>query len=445
MGFFDFFKIDEEPIEKEEVRGSGITNIMSVINGTAQMDIHEVEKIPTVLACSNIITNTIASLPIYVYKENKEGHVERIYNDYREFLLNSEPNGTINAFNMKKQLVKDYIFYGASYLKVDWEDNKITELWNFEADKVQVMKYQKGYKTSTRIKYINNCDLEFDSDEVAVILKDSHDGIKARGLLHTGIDTFSIALHEMKYTNRVYSKGALPLGVLKSSNRLSHDVLERLRNAWSKLYGQGSETAASTVILEEGLEFQAISLDPDKLKLIDSKNHTSSDICKLFNVPESVINSSANKYGSLEQNNLQFLQYCLTPILSSIETALNKAMLLESEKRDGYFFAFDTSEIQKGTEKERYEALKVGLDAGIISINEARSKVNFKPIEDDVLKWSLGSVLYYLDEEDKDKRIFIPNTATSSATNKLEGEKLDNGKDTNSDKQSNETSTETGE
>lgn len=445
MGFFDFFKIDEEPIEKEEVRGSGITNIMSVINGTAQMDIHEVEKIPTVLACSNIITNTIASLPIYVYKENKEGHVERIYNDYREFLLNSEPNGTINAFNMKKQLVKDYIFYGASYLKVDWEDNKITELWNFEADKVQVMKYQKGYKTSTRIKYINNCNLEFDSDEVAVILKDSHDGIKARGLLHTGIDTFSIALHEMKYTNKVYSKGALPLGVLKSSNRLSHDVLERLRNAWSKLYGQGSETAASTVILEEGLEFQAISLDPDKLKLIDSKNHTSSDICKLFNVPESVINSSANKYGSLEQNNLQFLQYCLTPILSSIETALNKAMLLESEKRDGYFFAFDTSEIQKGTEKERYEALKVGLDAGIISINEARSKVNFKPIEDDVLKWSLGSVLYYLDEEDKDKRIFIPNTATSSTTNKLEGEKLDNGKDTNSDKQSNETSTETGE
>ena len=445
MGFFDFFKIDEEPIEKEEVRGSGITNIMSVINGTAQMDIHEVEKIPTVLACSNIITNTIASLPIYVYKENKEGHVERIYNDYREFLLNNEPNGTINAFNMKKQLVKDYIFYGASYLKVDWEDNKITELWNFEADKVQVMKYQKGYKTSTRIKYINNCNLEFDSDEVAVILKDSHDGIKARGLLHTGIDTFSIALHEMKYTNKVYSKGALPLGVLKSSNRLSHDVLERLRNAWSKLYGQGSETAASTVILEEGLEFQAISLDPDKLKLIDSKNHTSSDICKLFNVPESVINSSANKYGSLEQNNLQFLQYCLTPILSSVETALNKAMLLESEKRDGYFFAFDTSEIQKGTEKERYEALKVGLDAGIISINEARSKVNFKPIEDDVLKWSLGSVLYYLDEEDKDKRIFIPNTATSSTTNKLEGEKLDNGKDTNSDKQSNETSTETGE
>lgn len=445
MGFFDFFKIDEEPIEKEEVRGSGITNIMSVINGTAQMDIYEVEKIPTVLACSNIITNTIASLPIYVYKENKEGHVERIYNDYREFLLNNEPNGTINAFNMKKQLVKDYIFYGASYLKVDWEDNKITELWNFEADKVQVMKYQKGYKTSTRIKYINNCNLEFDSDEVAVILKDSHDGIKARGLLHTGIDTFSIALHEMKYTNKVYSKGALPLGVLKSSNRLSHDVLERLRNAWSKLYGQGSETAASTVILEEGLEFQAISLDPDKLKLIDSKNHTSSDICKLFNVPESVINSSVNKYGSLEQNNLQFLQYCLTPILSSIETALNKAMLLESEKRAGYFFAFDTSEIQKGTEKERYEALKVGLDAGIISINEARSKVNFKPIEDDVLKWSLGSVLYYLDEEDKDKRIFIPNTATSSTTNKLEGEKLDNGKDTNSDKQSNETSTETGE
>lgn len=437
MGFLDLFKVDE-PIKDEPEQRSGITNILSVLNGASEMDIHLVEKIPAVQSCTNIITNTIASLPVYLYKENKEGHIERVYGDYREFLLNNEPNLTINAFNMKKQLTKDYLFYGAAYVKVDWEDNKITELWNLEADKVQLLKYQKGYKASTRIKYLNGCDIEFDSDEVAQVLKDSHDGVKARGLLHTGIDTFNIALHEMRYTDRVYSKGALPLGVLKSNNRLSPDALNRLKSAWSKLYSQGSQTAASTVILEEGLDFQAISLDPDKLKLVDSKNHTTSEICRLFNVPESIINSSANKYGSLEQNNLQFLQYCLTPILNSIETAFNKAMLLESEKRDGYFFSFDTSEIQKGTEKERYEALKVGLEAGIVSVNEARSKVNLRPIEDDVLKWSLGSVLYYIDEEDEDKRLFIPNLALSKGDSK-------DGKSDNSDKQDDTTSTETSE
>lgn len=409
MGFLDIFKTPEP--EQEELRASGITNIMSVINGATQMDINVVEKIPAVQACSNIITNTVASLPLYLYRENELGHIERVYGDYREFLVNSEPNSTINAFNLKKQIVKDYLFYGAGYIKVDWENNKVNELWNLDADKVQLLKYQNGYKASSRIKYLNGCDLEFDADEVAMILRDSSDGIKARGLLHTGVETFSIALHEMRYTDRVYSKGALPLGILKSSNRLSADVLERLRNSWSKLYAQGSNTAASTVILEEGLDFQAISLDPDKLKLIDSKNHTASEICRLFNVPESIINSAANKYGSLEQNNLQFLQYCLSPILNSIETAFNKSILLESEKKENYFFAFDTSEIQKGTEKERYEALKVGLEAGIVSVNEARSKVNLKPIEDDILKWSLGSVLYYMDEKDPDKRLFIPNLA----------------------------------
>ena len=440
MGFLDLF-LKEEKEEVIEER-SGITNIMSIINGAAPMDIELVERIPAAQACANIITNTIASLPIYLYREDKDCNVERIHGDNREFLLNNEPNETQNAFNMKKQLAKDYIYYGASYLKIDWEGTTVSELWNLEADKVQVLKYQNGYKTSSRIKYLNNCELEFDSDEVAQILKDSHDGVNTKGLLHTGQETFKLALNELEYTNKVYTNGSLPLGILKSSNKLSPDALSRLKAAWQSLY-TGVNNSNKTVILEEGLDYQALSLDPDKLKLTESKKHTTSEICRLYGIPESIINSSSNKYGSLEMNNLQFIQYCLAPILKSIETALDKSMLLESEKKDGYFFSFDTSEIQKGTEEERLKALQIGLNSGIVSVNEARAKMNLKPIEDDVLKWSLGSVLYYLDEPNENERIFIPNLALSKGdaksinnidTNSKKKEVIDNGTNDSSDK-----------
>lgn len=53
--------------------------------------------------------------------------------------------------------------------------------------------------------------------------------------------------------------------------------------------------------------------------------------------------------------------------------------------------------------------------------------MNYKPVPDDVLKWSLGSVLYYLNEDDKNARIFIPNMATSvDKEGKIENGKVNN-------------------
>ena len=175
---------------------------------------------------------------------------------------------------------------------------------------------------------------------------------------------------------------------------MTADVIARLRDSWSKLYS-GSENAGKTVILEEGLEYKPVSLNPRDLLLNENKKDNLSDICRLFNIPESLVNPNANKYGSLEQNNIFFLQYCLSPIISTIENGLNKSLFLEEEKDQGLFWAFDTSEVLRMTEKERYDALKVGLDAGVITMNEARYKLNLKGIRDDVMKWSLGDILYY--------------------------------------------------
>lgn len=283
MGFFDIFRPVEEEKEDFEQR-SGISSIASILNGSSGMTIEQVEKIPAVQACSNLITNTIASLPVYLYREDEKGNITRVRGNYREFLLNNEPNLTVNAFNMKKQLAKYFIFLGCSYLKVDWENNEIKKLWNLKSDKVQTIKYQDGYKTSLRIKYLHNCNLEFDADEVVQILNDSYDGATTKELLHTGIDTFAVALNEVECTKYVYSKSALPMGVLKSANRLSSDALNKLKTTWQNLYS-GIKNSGKVVILEEGLSYEPISLAPYKLKLSESKKHTTAEICRLFNVP----------------------------------------------------------------------------------------------------------------------------------------------------------------
>ena len=394
MGLFDFLREDNSNTANLEERmySTGITSFYGVT--TAHED--DIVRIPTVQAILEIIAGTIAQLPVYLYKDNGDGSIERV-EDHREYLLNNEPNSMQTAYNFKKNIVKDYLLHGGSYSYIESVRNEVTGLYNLESKNLTVKLYKKrGYRVEDADIILNGeCGQEiFKPHELMICLKESEDGLTSKGALYYGKSIFKVVNEELNYTENIYKNGTLPLGVLQAKGRLTRDAVERLRESWSRLYS-GASNAGKTVILEEGLEYKAVSLNPRDLLLNENKKDNISDICRLFNIPESLVNPNANKYGSLEQNNIFFLQYTLSPIICAIEDGLNKSLLLEEEKEKGMFFAFDTSEVLRTTEKERYESLKVGLDTGIITLNEARYKLNLKGIKDDIMKWSLGSVLYY--------------------------------------------------
>ena len=59
---------------------------------------------------------------------------------------------------------------------------------------------------------------------------------------------------------------------------------------------------------------------------------------------------------------------------------MDKALLLEAEKEKGLFFRFDTSELVRATEKERVDAVVAGVNGGIFTLNEGRSKFDLPPL-----------------------------------------------------------------
>lgn len=188
----------------------------------------------------------------------------------------------------------------------------------------------------------------------------------------------------MEYTNSLYENGALPLGILKTSGRMNEDQITKLRTAWKKLYS-GVRNAAKTVVLQEGIDYQPLSMNPNDIQMNETNKQTVQEICKLFNVPESLVNSTVGKqYVSIEQNNLHFLKTTLAPIISALETSINKSLLLESEKDAGYFFRFDTSELLRTTEKDRVETVVSAINGGVYSRNEGRNKLDLPSVDNDV-------------------------------------------------------------
>ncbi|MGG1481931.1 phage portal protein [Bacillus smithii] len=340
-------------------------------------------SIPAVKSCVELITSSIAQLPIYLYEENSNGEVNKI-NDSRVDLLNDKSNQFETGYKTKKMIVKDLLFYGKAYLYK--ANNKLHYL---PADKIREEKYTNDGITIGKIDFVYSSPVKtvtLSSDEL-IIFDAGNDGI-----LVDGSDVLEQALNELEYSKNILKNGALPIGILKASSRLTQSAIDRLRSAWENLY-VGTSKAGKTIILEEGLEYEPISMNPNDLQLNETSKTTLSSICRLFNLPEAMINSNANKYSSLEMQNIQFLQYTVAPIINVIESSLNDELLNDFEKRSGFYFRFDTSEILRTTEKEKVDVVTTLVDKGLISFNEARSKLDMPKVENDYFKLNLGSAL----------------------------------------------------
>lgn len=232
------------------------------------------------------------------------------------------------------------------------------------------------------VNELNRQQTKFKPHELMITLQDTNDGLTSHGVIKHGQDIFKQALSESVYTHNLYENGALPLGLLKTDARLNKKQASSLREAWQKLYG-GVKNAAKTVVLQEGMKYEALSMNPSEIQMSETRKATNSEICKLFGVPESMVNATIGKqYVSLEQNQLYLLKNTLSPIIVAMESSMDKALLLESEKDKGYFFRFDTSELIRSTEKELVDTVVTAVQGGIFTINEGRAKFNLPSIDE---------------------------------------------------------------
>lgn len=413
MGILDFFKKRDEVGLEQEVN-YGRMAIDSFFGSSSSVTEEEAMQIPAIAASIDLISGAIAQMDFYLVKKDKEsGESIRKVNDPRLVLLNREPNDEMDAYTYKKAMVRDFIFHGTSNSVIERTLNDVTALYLLPTEKLSVQLFlENGYKRYSETTLQNSKgNFKFLNHQLLTVLRNSKDGFIGQGILAQNEKTLRMAIDESKYSSSILKNGSLPLAILKSDKKLSAPAFANLKSSWSDLY-QGVDKAGKTVILEEGLDYKPISMNPNDMQLTESKRTTLSEIARILNMPESMINSSASKYGSNERDNIAFLQYCISPIVKSIEGAVNKSLLLEKEKEDGYEFKIDSSKLLRMTRKERAEAISQEFNGGLISFWEARGELDrADKTREDYFKMTLGTVMYKYEDDE----LVIPNTMQSGA------------------------------
>lgn len=368
-----------------------------IVNGEITKE--QALNIPAVSACVELISSTVASLPVLLYQE-REGKVMPI-NDNRVNLLNDDTGDTLDGYQFKKAWVTDYLLNGTGFAYINRKRNNVTSLHYVDYGQVSIhMNSDPIFKNYDILVYGRNYrDFEF-----LKITRKTKDGVTGKGILSENNKILSVVYNSLIFEELLVKTGGNKKGFLKSQARLSEDAIKALKEAWNNLYRNNSE---NVVVLNNGVEFQEASNTSVEMQLNENKKTNSSEIYKMFLVPPSVLDGTAN---DTVYNN--WIKICILPILSAIQTALNKDLLLPSEK-GSFYFAFDTKDLLKGDIEKRFKAYEIASKNGFMQIDEIRYLEDLEPLGLDFIKLGLQDVLY----DPITKSIYTPNTNKTADMN----------------------------
>lgn len=190
------------------------------------------------------------------------------------------------------------------------------------------------------------------------------------------------ALAGEKSAGKVYKRGLISTVFLTSDQTLKSDQRKQIGDTLDAF--TGAENAGGIAVLEAGLKPHAISINPKDAQLLEARQYSVEQICRIFGVPPVMIGHAANgttTWGSgIEQLILQFTKTCLTPMLRSIESAIYRD-LLDAKTRKTTVVKFNMEGLLRGDSAARAEFLKKMVDSGIYLPNEARAYENKAPIK----------------------------------------------------------------
>lgn len=189
-----------------------------------------------------------------------------------------------------------------------------------------------------------------------------------------GIGPIQAAQNELRgmldtrnYSDNWFREGGVPSGVLSNKQQMSPGEAERAKKAFD---ANQAERGRGVVALSGDWSYQPTYLSPRDALFIEMRQFDTTQVARMFGIPATYmlagVEGNSMTYTNLEMVDTQFVRYTLMKYLTEIEDALSDLLPRGQEAR------FKIDVLLRADTKTRYESYKVGIDAGFLSVNEAR-------------------------------------------------------------------------
>ena len=332
------------------IPAQSLTGGLNVTEGTSL-------SIPVAYRCVQLISDSIGSLPLGAYRDDQR------LDPTPAILRQPDPNFT--RMETIGAAVSSLVMRGNAYFLLGNPDrfSFYQTAILLSPDAVSVQMLQDG-----SIIYRVN-DNTYDPSQILHVRGGilTAGSIMGAGPLQLQRRTLALALAGDESASEMHVSGSIPSGVINSPAELSQEEAKELKNAFTKAHGGRQKSPA---VLSGGLTYQALSFSPDDLQLLESRRYSAEQIATIYGVPPHMIGVSTDgnskTYSNVQQDLRSFVQFTLRGYMSRIEQSLSTLL------PRGQVALFDTDDYQRADRKERFEAHKIGVDAGWLTLDEVR-------------------------------------------------------------------------
>ena len=347
-------------------------------------------QMTTVYACVRVIAETVASLPLNVYRYTDRGSEKALTHPlYR--ILHDEPNHEMTSFILRETMLAHLLLWGNSYCQILRSGRgQVIGLYPLLPEKMQVDRDAGGTLTYDYTSRDGGV-VRLRPDDVLHIPGLGFDGIMGYSPIALEKNAIGLGLAAEEYGSRFFSNGATPSGVLTHPNTVKNPTA--LRESWNAAYG-GSTNSGKVAILEEGMKFEKVSIPNNEAQFLESRKFQVAEICRIYRVPPHLVGDLEHAtFSNIEHQSISFAMHTIRPWLVRIEQAMNRALFTEKEKSWGpdsgrgpdsgsFYVRFNIDGLMRGSYKERMEGYAIGRQNGWLSADDIRELENMNPLPD---------------------------------------------------------------
>ena len=369
MGLLDAFRLQNSLIAMPEVDvtaavGNTIEpylNHLGYGDTSGYVTRQQAMTVPAVARARNIIAGTIASLPMCTYLEATEGELPN-----RPVI--KQPDNSTTRSNMMSWTIYDLMFYGVAYwqiLATSMEDGRVTQARRIDPTRVSMRTDQTTQVIQAWT--VDGREVPFKGVSSLIVFWGTDEGIlnRAGRTIRTAIELEQAALR--------MAQEPVPQMILRNEGmNLPTDQKEALLQAFRL-----ARKNRSTAYVEGAISLDVVGFDSAQLQLVEGRQHVAGEIARVMNIPAWFINaeSASSTYSNVSAERRSLIDMSLRPIMDAIESRLSQDDITPR----GQYVEFELDDFLRGNPTERVDVLVKLLDAGIISIDEARAFEDLSP------------------------------------------------------------------
>ena len=339
-------------------------------------------QLSTVWACVRFVSETASTLPLKLYEETTDGGRVIAKNHPLYNVLCKTPNYEMTQSRFLQFVIASILLWGNAYVEKKWNitGKRIIALDPLLPQHMRVSRNKANGKLEYRYT-IDGVTRLIDEKDMMHIRGFGVDGVMGVFTIDKGRETFGTAMAAEQTAGKFFENGLQTSGFLSTDQKIDDLKRKKLEGYLSRF--MGSSSSAKAMVLEQGMTYQGITMNPEAAQMLQTRAFEVEEICRWFRVLPIMIghfDKQSSWASSAEAQDVQILKYTFRPLLVNIEQEISRC-LIGAVESDLIYPQFNVEGLLRADSVTRSSYYNSSLNNGWMSRNEVRAKENLPPIE----------------------------------------------------------------